>query len=116
MPTPRYYGMKIIRNRWLPAKKYDAINLFGLLFCHKDTLVTEELVFHERIHTAQMIEMLFIGFYVWYFIEWLVRIPLKGRAYINISFEREAYENMHDKAYLSHRRPYAWVKYLRRRH
>lgn len=107
--------MLIIHNRLIPFKKYDAINLFGLLFCRKGTTITADLIQHERIHTRQMIEMGFIFFYLFYVIEWLIRIPMKGRAYLNISFEREAYKHMDDPNYLIHRKPYAWVKYLRRK-
>ncbi|MBQ8047356.1 MAG: hypothetical protein IJ196_05465 [Prevotella sp.] len=105
--------MKIVRNRFLPIKGYTAINLLGILFCKPSVKVTPELVLHERIHTAQMIEMLVIGFYLWYVMEWIVRLPMHGRAYSNISFEREAYANMHNADYLKHRKRYAWVSYLR---
>ena len=105
--------MKIIHNRFLPPKRFTAINLFGILFCRKDTSLTTDIIQHERIHTAQMMEMLVVGFYLWYLVEWLVRIPMKSRSYSNLSFEREAYSHMHDPNYLKHRRPYAWVKYLR---
>lgn len=104
--------MKIIHNHILPPRKYDAINILGLLFCRKGTLITGDLIQHERIHTAQMIEMGFIGFYLWYLVEWLIRLPMKGRAYTHISFEREAYAHMNDKNYLMRRRHYAWWKYL----
>lgn len=104
--------MRIFYNRYLPFKGYSAINLFGVLFCRNGLQLTSDIVRHERIHTAQMREMLFVFFYLWYFMEWLIRIPLKGRAYINISFEREAYSHMYDKHYLKHRKPFAWLKYL----
>lgn len=106
--------MKIIHNRFIPFKDYDAINLFGILFCRKGTTITTEVIQHERIHTKQMLELFVVGFYLWYVAEWLVRLPMKGRAYSNISMEREAYENMHDPNYLIHRRPYAWIKYLKK--
>ena len=104
--------MKIIHNRLLPFRQYDAINICGVLFCRKGTTVTAELIQHERIHTAQMLEMLIVGFYLFYFIEWLVRLTRPGRAYRNISFEREAYAHQHDPNYLLHRRHFAWWKYL----
>ena len=104
--------MIIIRNRLLPPRRFDAINLFGVLFCRDSSRVTLRVIRHESIHTAQMREMLFVGFYVWYLAEWIVRIFMRGNAYHNISMEREAYENMYDDDYLSHRRPYAWVRYL----
>jgi len=106
--------MKIIRNRILPPRRYDAINIAGLLFCRKGTQITSDLVRHEQIHTRQMIEMLFIGFYLWYLVEWLIRLPLHGNAYHHIGFEREAYDHMDEPDYLKRRRPYAWFRYLTR--
>lgn len=105
--------MRIIRNPLLPPKNYDAINILGLLFCRKGTTLTAALLRHERIHTAQMLEMGIVGFYLWYVAEWLVRLPMKGRAYTNISLEREAYAHMGDESYLRHRPRYGWWKYLR---
>ncbi|MCH4147760.1 MAG: hypothetical protein LKG25_05225 [Prevotella sp.] len=106
--------MKIIHNHILPPKHYDAINILGVLLCRKGTTLTAELIQHERIHTAQMLETGIIGFYLWYLIEWLIRLPMKGRAYARISFEQEAYRHMDDLNYLLHRRPYAWWKYIKR--
>lgn len=106
--------MKMIRNRFLPPKGFEAINMFGLLFFRREATLTEELVRHERIHTAQMIELLFIGFYLWYVAEWLIRLACSGNAYRNISFEREAYKHMDEPGYLSRRKHYAWLKYLKK--
>ncbi len=107
--------MKIIHNPLIPPKRFTAINLFGVLFCRKGTSLTTDIIQHERIHTRQMLELLVVGFYLWYLLEWLVRIPMKSRAYTSISFEREAYAHMHDPNYLKHRKPYAWVGYLRKK-
>lgn len=106
--------MLIIHNRLIPFKRYDAINLFGMLFCKKGTSLTADLIQHERIHTAQMIELGIVFFYIFYILEWLTRLPMKGRAYLNISFEREAYRHMEDKNYLLKRKHYAWIKYIRK--
>ena len=70
--------MKIIHNPLLPPRRYDAVNILGLLLCRKGTTLTADLIQHERIHTAQMREMGFVGFYLWYLLEWLVRLPMKG--------------------------------------
>ena len=107
--------MKIIRSKYLPPKKYDAIKILGLLFIHPGVKLTKEIINHERIHTRQMQEMLILPFYIWYFTEWLIRLPMTGRAYMNLSFEREAYQNMDNLDYLSHRRSFAWIWYLRRK-
>ena len=69
---------------------------------------------HERIHTAQQREMLYVGFYLAYFFEWVVRLPMRGNAYRNISFEREAYANQRNLDYLHSRRPYSWRRYMKR--
>lgn len=105
--------MKIFRTRHFPPKHYDAINILGVIFCHPGIYLSRELINHERIHTAQMIEMGFVFFYIWYLIEWLFRLFMKGRAYTSLAFEREAYAHMDEPDYLKHRRPYAWTSYLR---
>lgn len=108
--------MKIVRTSILPFQGYSAINLLGILFVHPGVYLSNELMNHERIHSAQQREMLFIFFYLFYVAEWLVRLPMRGNAYRNISFEREAYENQRNLDYLKNRRHYAWRKYLKRCH
>ena len=67
----------------------------------------------KAIHTAQMKEMLYIFFYLWYVAEWIFRLFMKGNAYRNISFEREAYANEEHVIYLEDRERFAWIKYLK---
>jgi len=70
---------------------------------------------HERIHWRQQMEMLILPFYIWYLLEWLIRIPLSGKAaYRSISFEREAYANQYDQLYLWTRGRFQWTKYLKK--
>lgn len=104
--------MKIVRTKYIPVRGFSAINLLGVLFVHPGVYLSQELINHERIHTAQLLEMGIIGFYVWYVAEWLVRLLRRGNAYRQISFEREAYENQRDLDYLKGRRHYAWHHYL----
>lgn len=60
---------------------------------------------HEQIHWKQQIGMLIIFFYIWYLLEWIVKLFKYGkRAYMNISFERAAYAGDDGR--------YAWIKYL----
>ena len=109
--------MKIVRSKYLPpSRRHAAINLFGIFFVHPNVHVNERLINHERIHTAQLLEMGIVFFYIWYFVEWLVKLPTPGRAYYRISFEREAYLHEHDLDYLKHRKMYSWWKYLRKKH
>ena len=109
--------MIVIRNNILPPSGFVAINLFGILFVRKGYEMKIETYNHEAIHSAQMKEMLIIGFYLWYIIEWIVRLFQYGfshRAYRNISFEREAYTNQNNLDYLSTRKRLSWINYLRK--
>ena len=108
--------MKIVRSRYLPLRGFDAINLCGVLFVHQGVYLSGELINHERIHTAQMLEMGILPFYVWYVVEWLVKLSQKRNAYYRISFERDAYLHEHYLDYLKHRKMYSWWKYLRKKH
>jgi hypothetical protein len=103
--------MKIIRNNIIPFPGYKAMNLFGVLFVRGNARIDDITLNHEKIHTAQIKEMLYVFFYIWYAIEWLIRLP-KGNAYRSISFEREAYENDSDINYLKNRKRYAFLKYI----
>lgn len=91
------------------------LNLFGTFWVREPSWIDKYVVNHERIHTAQEREMLFVPFYIIYVLEWLVRL-LQYRnhykAYKNISFEREAYSNGRDLDYLRRRRRFAWTRYL----
>ena len=108
--------MLVIRNKYLPFKQFKAINLLGVVFMRPEAKASERLLNHERIHTRQMLEMLVVGFYLWYLIEWLIRLLQPGNAYRNISFEREAFDNEHNLNYLSERKPYTWMRYIIRTH
>lgn len=107
--------MKIIYNNIIPFKGFKAINLFGVLFVRKHSVMMPDDLRHERIHTAQMREMLYLFFYVWYIIEWLFRLIQYRdslKAYRNISFEREAYDNQCRFCYFERRKHFAWCRYL----
>ena len=104
--------MKIVRNNLIPFKGFKAINLFGILFVRKEAVLTSTVINHEYIHTEQMKELLYVFFYLWYLVEWIVRLFQKGNAYRQISFEREAYANEDDFAYLCNRKRCAFLRYL----
>lgn len=107
--------IKIKYNKWIPFKGFFAINLFGTYFIreeYKNTKIPKETLNHEAIHTAQIKELGYIFFYIWYFLEWLIRLVINGRyAYYWISFEREAYDNEKNYKYLNKRKHYNWFKY-----
>lgn len=94
------------------------ICLYPFVLIGKEIELTARLLNHERIHMRQQLEMLLIPFYVFYFFEFLFRILQYrnlSKAYHNISFEREAYANEYYDGYLENRKPYAWVKFMRKK-
>lgn len=111
--------MKVIYTSHFPPGDFHGINLFGIVFVQRrwGKMGVEELN-HELIHTLQQWEMGFVLFYVWYGVEWLVRLVMyrfdAERAYYNIGFEREAYAHERDFSYRRRRRLYAWWEYMRR--
>ena len=109
--------MKIIRNKYIPFKGFRAMNLFGVLFVRKDAVINEITLNHEAIHTAQMKELLYIFFYLFYVIDWLIGLVVywfdTKRAYKEICFEKEAYVNEKDFDYLKKRKPYNFLKYMK---
>lgn len=92
------------------------VNLFGTYWVKDASWIDEYVINHERIHTEQQKELLFIPFYILYLLEWIFRLIQYrnwDKAYMNISFEREAYSNGHNLKYLQGRKRYAWLKYIR---
>lgn len=85
----------------------------------KNKSYKENAVFinHERIHLRQQLELLILPFYLWYGIEFLLRLLQykdKHIAYRNISFEREAYRNESDLTFLKHRKLWKFTAYLKK--
>lgn len=106
----------IIYNSLIPLKGYTAVTLWPLVFARKSAKPLKSHVEnHEKIHLRQQLEMLVLPFYLWYGLEYMVRLwqyRNADDAYRNISFEREAYANQYDSDYLSTRRHYAWLRHL----
>lgn len=91
-----------------------AITLAPFGIYYRPEKLSPETLNHEKIHYKQQKEMLIIFFYIWYLLEWLIRILINGKkAYISISFERESYLNSKNKSYLETRKKFAWIKYLK---
>lgn len=105
----------IVKSRLIP--KGICVNLFGTFWTRDTSWIDKYVINHERIHTAQQRELLFIPFYILYLTEWLVRFGQYHNwydAYMNISFEREAYANGHNLNYLPKRKIFEWMHYLRK--
>ena len=91
------------------------MNLFGTFWARDTSWIDQYIINHERIHTAQERELLFIPFYIIYLLELCVRRMQYNSwkdAYYNISFEREAYTHGRDLTYLKKRKPYSWIRFL----
>lgn len=100
--------MKIIYNTFIPFNGFMVIDLFGIVFARKEYCpLSATTINHESIHTEQMKELLYVGFYLCYLIEWIVRLFMKGNAYRNISFEREVYNCQHFPGYVRARQRFA---------
>jgi hypothetical protein len=55
----------------------------------------------------------FLFFYLWYVIEWFIRIFINGsKAYKSLCFEREAYQNDDNLDYLKTRKRFSFLKYI----
>lgn len=105
--------MIVIKNNIIPFGSYKAINICGIVFTKSE--LNDRTRNHEAIHTKQMLEMLIIGFYIWYIIEYIiVRFFHKKQsdAYKDISLEEEARANQYNYNYLKERKHYSWWKYI----
>ncbi len=91
--------------------------VFPFIFLkHAELKLNKQLIHHEKIHLRQQLELLIVPFYILYLLNYLLNLFYYRnhyKAYMNIIFEREAYENDADLTYLSRRKFAAWIKYLR---
>ncbi|PRZ25216.1 hypothetical protein [Flavobacterium granuli] len=109
--------MYLIVSKYLLPKGFRGLTAFPFVFL-KYSQDKENLIFinHEKIHLRQQLEMLVIPFFIWYFLEYFIRLlQFRNRdlAYRNISFEREAYAHELELGYLEKRSFFRFVKYLR---
>ena len=130
--------MIVIKNKFIPFKGYEIINLFGILFTKGD--IDEIEYNHEAIHTRQILECMILSafiilmiclifklpllwmllaipmYYIQYGLEYIcIRIFHKKQqdAYHDVSFEEEAYNNEFDLEYIHYRIPFSWIKYIK---
>jgi len=122
------YGMKLtlVENPagMIPPQGFSAINLYPFptytRMSNSMKRISDNTIRHEMIHTMQAKEMLILPYYLWYFLEWLVKLLVvvitrrKGDnvAYKSISFEQEAYYNSENLNYGKERKWYGWIKYV----
>jgi len=108
--------MFLIVAKYLIPKGYRGMAVFPfVLVKYAFDKMNKTFVNHEKIHLRQQLEMLILPFFIWYFLEYLIRlIQYKNAAlaYQNISFEREAYANETDFNYLKNRTFFQFLKYI----
>ncbi len=100
--------------RYITFNLANAITLFPFVLIDKRTKITRRLVQHEKIHLKQQMELLIIPFYILYLLEYAVnlfRLDTAFKAYFNISFERECYQNERVTGYLKKRKMFSWINY-----
>lgn len=73
------------------------------------------IINHEYIHLRQQLELFILPFYILYLSHYfinLVRYKNHHQAYLNIVFEREAYQKDFDLNYLNKRKLWSWVRFI----
>jgi hypothetical protein len=108
--------MIVIVFKYLTPRGFRGVTFFPFVIIAKgDDALDKVFMNHEKIHWRQQLELLVVPFYVWYFLEFMVRlVHFKDRkkAYRTLSFEREAYANEKDLNYLQSRSFWRFLKYI----
>ena len=98
----------------MPFRGYAAMTIYPFILVDGPD-IDNETFRHETIHIKQYTETLIIGFlliYAWdYFYSRFWKRMSHDKAYENIRFEKEAYQNARDPLYLRDRKHFAWTKF-----
>lgn len=94
---------------------YSAMALYPFILIKRNELRDNaELIHHEKIHHRQQLELLIVGFYILYGINYLFHLAKHRnhyKAYRAIIFEREAFAMDKDLDYLKRRKIFAFRKF-----
>ncbi len=106
----------ILISKYIVPKGFIGITVFPFIFLREKSLRNDKtLINHEKIHLQQQLELGIFFFFIFYGLEWFIKL-LKYKnsytAYQNISFEREAYQNETDFLYLKKRKWWRFLKYI----
>lgn len=105
----------IIVFKYFP-EPYVAMAVWPFIFVKEDCVKNDiYIINHEKIHLKQQIELLWLPFFIWYVFEFLIRLLVYknwGKAYRNISFEKEAYQNEKNLSYLHTKKLWSYFKFL----
>jgi hypothetical protein len=107
--------MTIKHSKRLPPKGFKEINLYPFKVytrgCAKNGL-SDKTLRHEAIHTMQTRSLLILPYYIWYGLEYLIKLAIcwnRDKAYKSICFEQEAYYNSNNLNYGEERQ---WINFL----
>lgn len=108
--------MFLVVSKYLIPKGFGGIAIFPFLILRAKVHAADAVyINHEKIHLRQQSELLILPFFIWYGLEFLFRLLQyrdRNLAYRNISFEREAYRNENNLAYLQKRNWWKFLHYL----
>jgi hypothetical protein len=111
-----FRGMILVVSKYLIPKRFLGMTLYPFVLVRdKSARANAVLLNHERIHLRQQLELLVLPFFVLYGLDYLVKLIKyrdRKKAYLHIVFEREAYENEKDLAYLKSRSFWMFLKYV----
>ncbi len=108
--------MFLVVNKYILRRRFVGVTLWPFIVMREPNLRRDKIfINHEKIHIRQQAEMLVIPFFIWYTLEYFVRL-IQYRdnyvAYLNISFEREAYARETELDYLQKRTFWSFLSYL----
>ncbi len=89
-----------------------AITLFPFIISRDE--MSPDVLQHETIHILQQKELFVVFFYILYVWDWLkglIKYRDRQKAYFQIRFEQEAYDQMYKEDYLTQRKKFSWLKY-----
>ncbi|MCL7753785.1 hypothetical protein [Polaribacter sp. Z022] len=102
--------------KYIVPKGFIAITLYPFIFLRSKKLKQNKtLLNHENIHLKQQQELLVVFFYIIYGLEWIYKFFIYKNSYLtylNLSFEREAYQNEKNSTYLKNRKYFSFIKYF----
>lgn len=110
------------------GQSFSAITIGIFVIFKNRSVATDRVVNHEHIHVKQQVELLFIGMWLLYALSYIFNrikllagkeLPVRTswntshmKAYRNIIFEREAYDNDNNLRYINNRKSFAWFNYI----
>ncbi|MCW2118727.1 hypothetical protein [Flavobacterium sp. 7A] len=109
--------MFFVVTKYLTPRGFRGLTIFPFVFMkYASDKVNPVFINHEKVHLKQQLELLILPFFIWYGLEYLIRLLQYRNAYLaykNISFEREAYANESNLDYLNERRLFSFLYYIR---